>query len=328
MKILFDQYNRKIDYLRVSVTDRCNLRCMYCMSMQGVSYKEPAEILTFEEIYDVVSAAVSLGIDKIRVTGGEPLVRKDIVKLIQSLSKIPGISDLSLTTNGVFLERYAKNLKDAGLGRINISLDTLDEKKFLYITRGQAQLSDVLNGIDKAKELGFFVKLNVVAMQGINTEEIPDFMRFGIAKGLIVRFIEFMPLGDRDFWKKDSYICMDEIIKIAGSTAKLEPVEGIRGNGPAKYFHLVKSGLVVGFIPALSCKFCNKCNRLRLTADGFLVPCLASNNRLDLKSFLRNRHTFKEIPSLIKKAVYFKPKEHAMGSADLSAECIMSKIGG
>jgi cyclic pyranopterin phosphate synthase len=267
-----------------------------------------------------------LGVSKIRVTGGEPLVRKDIVKLVASLSKIPHLDDLSLTTNGILLSKYAKELKESGLKRINVSLDTLNDAKFKTITRG-GELCEVLRGIDEAKRLGFFVKLNVVAMRGINTDEILDFVRFGIEEDIIVRFIEFMPKGEKEFWSSQRYISAQEIIKTINPADSLVPVEGIRGNGPARYFRIKGSDSVIGFISALSCKFCAQCNRIRLTADGFLLSCLAYNYGINLKDILRNDNDPEYIVEVIKKVVYLKPKEHTMGSSNIYGYN-MSEVGG
>lgn len=326
MNKLIDEFNREINYLRISVTDRCNLRCAYCMPQSGLTYKEPREILTFEEINFVVEQVVSLGVNKVRITGGEPLVRKDIVRFIGSLSGVSRIDDLSLTTNGVLLAKYAKELKEAGLKRINVSLDTLDDDKFRSITRGGA-LCEVLEGIDEARRLGFIIKLNVVAMQGINTDEISDFVRFGMDKDIIVRFIEFMPKGEKEFWNPEKYIPIEQIKRIINLWGSLVPVEGVIGNGPACYFRIKGSACIIGFIPALSCKFCAQCNRIRLTADGFLLSCLAYNYGVNLKDALRNNSNPEEIVRLIKEAIRLKPKEHVMGLSSLYGYS-MSEVGG
>lgn len=325
--MLLDKFARKIDYLRISVTDRCNLRCVYCMPECGIEEKSPADILTYEEIGIIVNSAVSLGINKIRITGGEPLVRKDIIKLVASLAEIQGIKDLSLTTNGVLLERYALQLKNAGLQRINISLDTLDDAKFSTITRTGAFFPDVLRGIDAAKNAGLAVKLNVVLMEGINTEEVLNFVRFGRENALLVRFIEFMPTLDNQERNKFMYVPSDEISQLISSRYPLEPITGVFGNGPARYFRLKESGNIIGFISALSCKFCRQCNRLRLTSDGFLLSCLAHTYGVDLKNRLRAGASREEILKLIKEAVSLKPKEHVMELNKISG-CMMSQVGG
>lgn len=321
-----DKYKRKIDYLRISVTDRCNLRCVYCMPEEGIVAKPSGEILTFEEIIRFAKIAVGMGINKIRLTGGEPLVRKGITKLIASISKIPNIQELSLTTNGMFLAQYAKELKESGIKRINISLDTLKEDKFKAITRN-GRLRDVLEGISEAKKRGFFIKLNVVALRGINTDEIDDFVRFGREHNIIVRFIEFMPTGENYFWKSERFISINEIIENLRSLYSFSPAEDIEGNGPACYYRFSENGSVVGFISALSCKFCHKCNRLRFTSDGFLLSCLAFDFGVSIKDALRNNYDADKIISLIKEAVYLKPKEHIMLEGNLSG-CGMSEVGG
>lgn len=325
MERLIDNFGRHIHYLRISVTDRCNLRCVYCMPPYGVAQKDPREILTFEEIHSIAALMVPLGVNKIRITGGEPLVRKNIVRLIVSLSAIPSLDDLSLTTNGLLLATYAAELKKAGLQRINVSLDTLDSAKFKRTTRGGA-LQEVVEGITEAKRQGFFVKLNVVVMQGINADEILDFVRFGMERGIIVRFIEYMPKGGKGFWEPEKFISMDEARKKINLLGTLVPAKGIKGSGPARYVRLRGNAVPIGFIPAISCKFCVHCNRLRLTSSGMLLPCLASEEGFDLKRLLRQDKK-EAVADLIRHAVRAKPVEHNF-SLSYHGQYSMSQIGG
>jgi len=274
--MLRDRYGRKIDYLRISVTDRCNLRCVYCMPESGVIPKNPRELLSFEEIEEVARAAISLGINKIRITGGEPLVRRDLVSLIGNLS----ISDLSITTNGTFLEDYAQGLKEAGLHRVNISLDTLKEEKYEFITRS-GRLPEALRGIEIALQVGLSpVKINVVVMRGINDDEIVDFVKLSYDKPVSVRFIEFMPFGRNLFWGEERFIPMSEVKARCQSFAELLPTNGLPGSGPARYYRIKGGRGTMGFISPLSSPFCSRCNRLRLTSEGKLRPCLYSEKQI------------------------------------------------
>ncbi|RLJ05710.1 MAG: GTP 3',8-cyclase MoaA, partial [Candidatus Aenigmatarchaeota archaeon] len=282
-----DSFGRGINYLRISVTDRCNLRCIYCIPPEGVSQMPHSAILSYEEIQTVVRAAAELGINKIRLTGGEPLVRAELSKLVRMLSQIEGIEELSLTTNGVFLKKHAMELKQAGLSRVNVSLDTLKPDKFRYITR-LGELEAVLEGIEAAKEAGLEpVKINTVVMRGINDDEILDFARMTRENGWHVRFIELMPFnGVTEFVP---FIELQQHISLLG---KLEPCPdstGITGNGPAIYYRLTGARGTIGFInPLTEHSFCSRCNRMRLTPDGKLRPCLLGEDEIDLKMPLRN----------------------------------------
>jgi len=327
MEELVDKFKRRIDYLRLSVTDRCNLRCIYCMPQDGILQKEPSQILTFEETSEVIRLAISAGINKIKVTGGEPLVRKDLTQLLESLSSLPGLRDLSLTTNGILLAKYAPGLKRAGLKRINISIDSLSEQKFQRITRG-GLLLDVLNGIDAALKEVFFIKLNVVIMKGINDDEILDFVQFGQERKVIVRFIEFMSISENSISGQDLYISSDEIKERLGVLGRIRPVENNGfGSGPAQYYKIEDTSVIIGFISPISCKFCFSCSRLRLTADGLLRPCLVSEEAFDLKEPLRQNDDSKVL-DLIKKAAIYKPQGHSIGVSGQSQSIIMSRIGG
>ncbi len=325
---LKDKYERVIDYIRISITDRCNLRCVYCMPEKGVKLFEHRDILSYEEILRIVGIAVSLGVKKIRLTGGEPLIRKDISYLIASMKAIKGIEDISLTTNGILLEKYARGLADAGLNRINISLDTLRPERYREITRG-GDISLVLKGIDAAEEAGLLpIKINMVPIRKLNDDEIPDFARMTLTTHRHVRFIEFMPIGSRDLWSDERYISTDELKKTIEKIGPLIPVR-LRKRGPAKYFRFDGASGVIGFISALTHHFCGDCNRLRLTADGSLRPCLFSETEIDLKPALRMQSSDKEIERLLRLAIEVKPEGHKIDQRDdLSSLKNMSRIGG
>jgi GTP 3',8-cyclase len=313
MSALRDNFSRVIDYLRLSVTDRCNLRCIYCMPPEGVPVCGHRDILSYEEIIRIVSVAAGLGVRKVRLTGGEPLCRKNLPFLVESIRRIAGIEDLSMTTNGTLLEKYARQLADAGLDRVNISIDSLKPDRYRRITRG-GSLDDVLRGLAAADKAGLKpVKINMVPVRGVNDDEIPEFARITTESDYHVRFIEFMPSADVAFWSPDKYITADEIKEMIGKIAPLKPVR-IRRNGPSKYFRLEGAKGVVGFISALTHHFCEDCNRLRLTSDGKLRPCLFSETEIDLLSPLRSGAGDAEIQRLLRLSVRIKPEGHTVGS--------------
>ncbi len=325
---LRDNFHRTIDYLRISVTDRCNLRCIYCMPAEGVRPIEHKEILTYEEITRIVRVASELGVRKVRITGGEPLSRKNVTFLVSSIRKIAGIEDLSLTTNGVLLANYAKELAEAGLDRVNISLDSLRPEKYREITRG-GEIGKVMAGIEAAEKARLMpVKINMVPVRGLNDDEIEEFARITLHTPYHVRFIEFMPIGARDFWSEEKYVSTDEIRTVVERIGPLFPVR-IRKTGPARYFRFEKALGVLGFISALTHHFCGDCSRLRLTADGKLRPCLFSETEIDLKPALRNQSSDSELERLLRLSVEVKPEGHDIGRrADIKALRAMSKIGG
>jgi len=325
---ILDSFGRSINYLRISVTDRCNLRCLYCMPPEGVPQMPHSEILSYEEIRTVVRAAAELGINRIRLTGGEPLVRADLPKLIKMLSQVEGIEELSLTSNGTFLKKYALEFKQAGLSRVNVSLDTLKPDRFQYITR-LGELQTVLEGIEAAKEAGFEpVKINTVIMRGINDDEILDFAKMTYKEGWHIRFIELMPFkGGVEFVPS---IELRQHISLLG---KLEPCPdsiGITGNGPAMYYRLAGAKGTIGFIsPLTEHSFCSRCNRMRLSPDGKLRPCLLAEDEVDLKTPLRNNASMDELKSLILKAVASKPEHHHLEGGNIRlVNRKMSQIGG
>jgi cyclic pyranopterin phosphate synthase len=314
MNRLVDDFNRHINYLRISITDRCNLRCAYCMSPEGIDHIGHGAVLSYEEIVRITRIAVDEGITKIRITGGEPLVRKGVVNLIQLLSHIEGITDLSMTTNGILLADYAQALSDAGLKRVNVSMDSLNPDLFREITRG-GDLSLVWKGIEKAADVGLHpIKINVVAIQGFNEGEIADFARLTLEHNYHVRFIEFMPVGNGNGWEKGKYVSCSSIRSLLRKDYQLDPVPSAdRGNnGPAKLYRIAGGRGVLGFINAISGHFCASCNRLRLTSDGKLRPCLFSDQEIDLRESLRSGSTDEEVRFLLHQALLSKPKGHTI----------------
>jgi cyclic pyranopterin phosphate synthase len=284
---LVDQYNRNINYLRISVTDRCNLRCIYCMPMEGIDLRETSEILTYEELCEIARVATLKGISKIRLTGGEPLVRKDLVKFIGMLSQLPGLTDLSITTNAILLKEFAQTLYNAGLKRINVSLDSLQEERYRDITRG-GDLKRVWEGIEAAANAGISpIKINVVVIRGLNDDELIDFARLSLKHPYQIRFIEYMPVGVSNGWEKEKYLSYEAMLKTIETFLPLVPVQEPAKSGPAKIYRFQESKGEIGFITPLSQHFCQTCNRLRLTADGKLRTCLFSDEEIDLKSALR-----------------------------------------
>ena len=324
---LSDSFQRPVDYLRISVTDRCNLRCIYCMPAEGVRLMSHDDILSYEEIHTVVNAAAELGITKVRITGGEPLARAGLPELIRMLARLDAIDDISLTTNGTLLARYADELKSAGLNRVNVSLDSLKPDKFKYITR-QGNLEDTLQGIDAARAAGLEpVKINVVVMSGINDDELIDFAEKTINEGWHVRFIELMPSVSNQA-AASQFVSASDMRQRLESLGKLESAKVSVGNGPAKYFRLPQAKGTVGFITPISEHFCFRCNRIRLTADGKLRPCLLSKEEIDIRQPLRSGVSSAEIKSLIKEAIARKPKSHHLAEGDVPQDRSFSQVGG
>lgn len=324
-----DGLGRNINYLRISVTDRCNLRCRYCMPEEGITKKDHIEMLTLEEIFEVVKVCAGMGTDKIRITGGEPLVRKGLTGLIGKISSIGSIKDISLTTNGVLLKKLACELKEAGLKRINISLDTLDEKKYEYMTRG-GSIKDVLEGIDEALKVGLKpIKINTVLVKGFNEDEIGDILKLSFDENIDVRFIELMPLGQAAGFASEHYLPNSFVLE---SFRELEPIDTPDKSSPARYYRLPGAKGRVGLINPISHRFCDNCNRIRLTADGKLKPCLHSNLEIDVKEILRaeqQNDRYAALKIAVEEAISAKPEHHTLN--DLSNKPIerdMYKIGG
>ncbi|NLI92088.1 MAG: GTP 3',8-cyclase MoaA [Peptococcaceae bacterium] len=318
---MIDKCGRKINYLRISVTDLCNLRCAYCMPADGVRKREHRDILRLEEIVNIVKVGVQLGIDKVRITGGEPLVRNGIVQLVENLAQIKGLKDLSMTTNGILLNKYALELKKAGLDRVNISLDSLDRAKYKKMTRC-GELDDVLEGIRIAGEAGLSpVKVNVVLIGGYNDDEIEDFVNLTLKSDIEVRFIELMPLGEAKSWPMGSFISKETVLnKVPG----LIPLP-FKGHGTvARMYKLPNGKGKVGLISPVSSHFCNYCNRIRITPDGKLKPCLHSDQEIDLK----NAHP-DEIKRLLYEGIKSKPNKHQLDTQHVSiVKRNMNEIGG
>jgi len=377
---MIDSYGRTIDYLRVSVTDRCNFRCVYCMPEEGAPVVPKSEILTFEEIERLLRIAADLGVRKVRLTGGEPLVRKDLVRLVQRVAAIAGLTDLSLTTNGFLLPRMARELADAGLTRVNISLDTLRPDRFQAIAR-RGRLDDVLEGIDASLAAGLRpIKLNMVVMRGVNDDEVADFAALSLTSPFNIRFIELMPInwstgdeGMNEFFalsapgghRRDSTVTLyadagaasfktlfhlpvageqrgmlnaaqmrrmfvptAEIeARIAAAHEALEPVE-VQTNGPARSFRLPGAIGTIGFISQITNDICARCNRMRLTAEGFLRPCLMADGEVDLRTPLRSGASDAEIRDLFLLTVRHKPKEHRLEDGLAPVGRNMSQLGG
>ena len=310
---MLDKLNRKIDYLRISVIDRCNLRCVYCMPEEGIESIPHDEILTYDEILRICEIVSELGIRKIKITGGEPLVRKDIVNLIRDIKNIDKIEQVTLTTNGILLHEMLDDLYDAGIDAINISLDTLNKDNFKKITRRDG-LEKVLMSIDKAYDLGIRVKINCLAIRDFNLRELVEIASFAKDREIDVRFIELMPIG---FGKKYTQIDNDEILSILESRfGTFEIVTEKRGNGPAKYYRNQNMKGCIGFISAISHEFCESCNRIRLTSSGFLKLCLHYNKGIDLKEPIRNGISDEDLKKLIHDTIWNKPISHKYDHAN------------
>jgi cyclic pyranopterin phosphate synthase len=321
-----DSFQRPINYLRISVTDRCNLRCTYCMPEAGISLMSHAEILSYEEIFQVVEAATELGINKVRITGGEPLVRAGLAKLVKMIAGTGAIDDIALTTNGILLARFAAELKEAGLRRVNVSLDSLKPERFKQITRC-GKLEDTLNGIAAAKAAGLDpVKINMVVMGGVNDDELPDFAAKTVTEGWHVRFIELMP-GAGDDPAASGFVSVKDMKLRLDHLGKMEPYKVDVGNGPAKYFRLPDAAGTIGFITPVSEHFCYQCNRLRLTADGKLQPCLLSDEEIDLRETLRRGASVGALKELIAQAIARKPKGHRLAEGENRGRPF-SQVGG
>ena len=319
-----DGFGREIDYMRISITDRCNLRCRYCMP-EGISWVPMEEILTFEEIEVVVKEAATLGIKKIKVTGGEPLARIGCPTLVGMLKKVPGIEKVTLTTNGVFLSKYAEQLKEKGLDAVNISLDTLDEKRFEEIT-GRDELKAVLDGIETALELQIPVKINSVLQKGQNEKEWQAFAELAHHKKLDVRFIEMMPIG---YGKKFEPVYNEELLKkMEEKYGELKPDTRVHGNGPAIYYSVPGFEGSIGFISAIHGKFCKSCNRIRMTSTGDIKACLCFDESLSIKEALR-AGDMEEVNHLLVLAISNKPVSHQFEQKEMITEQReMASIGG
>jgi cyclic pyranopterin phosphate synthase len=327
---LIDTLGRVHTNLRISVTDRCNIRCFYCMPDENVRFRPRHEILTFEEIERFARVVARMGVNKLRLTGGEPLVRHDLPALVERLAAIDGIRDIALTTNGILLEEHAQALKDAGLSRLNISLDSLTEETFKRIARRDG-LDRVLAGIHAAKRVGFErIRLNAVAIKGITEPEIVPLARFAREQGMEMRFIEFMPLDAENHWQHDQVLSGDEIRRaIEEAIGPLEPAARPDPSQPATDFRFADGGGTIGFINPVTQPFCEDCNRLRITAEGQVRNCLFSTVEWDARAILRGGGTDDELAQLVRDSVRAKKPGHGIDSSDfVRPERAMYQIGG
>ncbi len=338
---LIDRYERVISYLRLSLTDRCNLRCGYCVSGEeqdgGVVKLARDELLTYEELLRVIRIAVPMGISKVRLTGGEPLVRRDIISFARNLGEIEGLNDIRMTTNGVLLGKFAGELLAAGVRKINISLDTLKPERFAEIT-GSDSFAQVWESIETVLTLGFFsLKLNMVVMRGVNDDELVDFARLSRERNLQVRFIEFMPIGASTRWSRGTYMKSDAIMSRLSVIGELLPVAMDVSDGPARVFRMGDDSIgSLGFISPISHHFCDRCNRLRLTSEGRLRSCLLNDQETDLRKVLRQGCSDEDIAKTFLAAIYNKPRGHHLekkrleeeGAGGLDCHGRMSRIGG
>ena len=326
---LIDGFNRPITYLRISVTDKCNLRCIYCMPEAGLPWLRRDEILSYEEITQIVAAAASVGVRTIRLTGGEPLVRRNLSRLVAAIAAVPGIDDVALSTNGLLLEEQLPELVAAGLRRINLSLDTLRGDRFEAIAR-RPGLDAVLGAIDAAIAAGLApIKINCVIMRGKNDDELTAFAQLTRNRPVFVRFIELMPVHENLGLQRDAYVAADEMLEHIASIGELHPVTGPAGNGPARYYAFADAQGAIGVITPLSHDYCERCNRVRLTADGRLRLCLFGDQAIDLRSPLRNGATVEQLAEIFRSAMLIKPERHhlRLGEAS-SAMRAFSEIGG
>ena len=333
---LQDRQHRRVKYLRVSVTDRCNLRCLYCMP-EKMEFLPRSELLNFEEIQQLVEIFVSMGISKVRITGGEPLARRDIVRLVEMLAGIQGLEDLAMTTNGVLLAPLAQELKSAGLTRLNVSCDTFNPEAFAKVTRW-GELAPVLEGLQAARDAGFdSIKINAVLLRGVNDMDAGNMIRYCGEQGYLLRFIEFMPIGIDEYWSPERFMKVDEMkLLVENQGFKIEPLSNEMpvGGGPAQYCQMTPpeggTPVAVGFIGALSHNFCRMCNRVRLTSDGRVRECLTAGGQLSLRDMLRSGASGTDIESAIHQALYGKIDGHGFDLADggLKTRVSMSALGG
>jgi len=323
---LIDPFGRRIEYVRLSVTDKCNLRCFYCMPKGFKDFEQPEHWLTYDEIERVIKAFTELGVARVRLTGGEPLVRKDISQLSKLLTALPGLKDLSLSTNAVLLDKHANALHDAGISRINVSLDSLNPERFKGITGGDLQ--PVLDGLIAAKQAGFSpIKINMVAMKGINDDEFEDMVEFCIKHGFTLRFIETMPMGATGEDATDHYLDLQTVKQQLSKRYELIP--GVMpGGGPARYVQIKNTNLRIGFITPISQHFCETCNRVRLSVDGTLYLCLGQEDKVELRPLLRDGISDDELKATLIKAIGLKPEKHEFKDKPNQVVRLMSMTGG
>ena len=326
---MIDQFGRTVQYLRVSVTDKCNLRCVYCMPMEGLPWLKREDLLTYEEIEQIIRVMAPMGLERVRITGGEPLVRQDLPELVKLIAKVPGIRDLSLSTNSVLLADQADALKSAGIDRMNVSLDSLQPDRVDAIARRPGSYPKIMEGLAAAEEAGFApIKVNVVLIKGQNDDEIRDFAEITRERPWHIRFIEMMPTGANLELSASQFISCDEALRQVREISALEPVPGPFGNGPARYYQFAGAPGTIGVITPMSHNYCDRCNRMRLTADGQLRPCLFGDIQTNLRDPLR---AGSDLVPLIEDTLRIKPERHyliqgsAAGSGGLVA---LSQTGG
>jgi len=326
---MIDQFGRSVEYLRVSITDKCNLRCVYCMPLEGLPWLQRDELLSYEEIEQIVRVMAPMGLERLRITGGEPLVRRDVPELVRLLAAVPGIRDLSLSTNAVLLAEQADALKAAGISRLNVSLDSLREDRVDRIARRPGSYPRIMEGLAAAEEVGFSpIKINVVLIKGENDDEIQDFAEITRKHPWHVRFIEMMPTGANLDLSAQQFISCTEVLHRVREIDKLEPVPGPFGNGPAEYYQFPGAPGTIGVITPMSHNYCDRCNRMRLTADGQLRPCLFGDLQTNLRDPLR---AGEDLALHIRDTLEVKPERHYLiqgsdsGSGGLVA---LSQTGG
>ena len=326
---LVDGFQRHINYFRVSVTDRCNLHCLYCMPRKGLPKLSHEEILTYEEILRILRVATTMGITKVRVTGGEPFARKGLLSFLERLTSLPGLQDISLTTNGVLAAQHLQHIWEMGIRRINISLDTLSRERYRQIT-GIDGFDRVWESIDKARTIGFDpIRINMVVIAGLNDHEVLDFARLSITSPYQIRFIEYMPIGPAEFSASSRFVPTSVIKEKVEALGPLIPVNNSRFDGPAQRYRLEGARGELGFISPISEHFCGRCNRMRLTADGKLRDCLLSDLSVDLKGPIRAGISDAELANLLVEAAGLKPSGHtALSSSIIAPSGTMSSIGG
>ncbi len=323
---LTDDFGRRIEYVRLSVTDKCNLRCFYCMPKGFKDFEQPEHWLTFDEIERIIKAFTELGVARVRLTGGEPLVRKNITELSQRLTALPGLDDLSLSTNAVLLDKHANALYDAGVSRINVSLDSLQPERFKNITGGELQ--PVLDGLMAAKQVGFSpIKINMVAMKGLNDDEFEDMIEFCLQHDFTLRFIETMPMGATSDDATNHYLDLQTVKQQLSE--KYELIDSVMpGGGPARYVQIKNTDLRVGFITPISQHFCETCNRVRISVDGTLYLCLGQDDKLELRPLLRAGISDDELKNVLIGAIRLKPEKHEFKDKPDQVVRLMSMTGG
>ena len=326
---MIDQFGRRVEYVRVSVTDKCNLRCVYCMPLDGLDWLKRESLLSYEEIASVLRTMAGMGLEKVRITGGEPLVRKDLPLLVGMVAEIPGIVDISLSTNAVLLADQAQALRDAGIRRVNVSLDSLQEERVDAIARRPGSFGRIMEGLEAAEVVGFDpIKINVVLIGGQNDDEIEDFALITRDRPWHVRFIELMPTGSNLDLSADNFVSCQEALSRIRRMGSIEPVDGPAGNGPATYFRFPGAAGTVGVITPMSHNYCDRCNRMRLTADGQLRPCLFGSIQTNLRDPLR---AGADLVPLIEETLRIKPERHYLiqGSDEGSGGLVaLSQTGG